>query len=199
MTTKGEAIALGIAQMTTSVMATCDHGCVAKIKRVIMERDTYPRRCAILKFRRGFTLTQPALTACLSQLASHVVGTRYHIYMYIMFTMYMYLYHTLLRFCPPPLNSSGVNWGYIEMYVSEGDKRQVTASVDQEESRACCAQFDFLSMNRDCHLSLLIFLLDITYCTMLCIGVYTTNQLLTTCRLFNPKQCTHNQHKFQEM
>lgn len=44
MTTKGEAIALGVAQMTTSVMATCDHGCVAKIKRVIMERDTYPRR-----------------------------------------------------------------------------------------------------------------------------------------------------------
>ena len=32
------------AQMTTSVMATCDHGEVAKIKRVIMERDTYPRR-----------------------------------------------------------------------------------------------------------------------------------------------------------
>lgn len=26
MTTKGEAIALGIAQMTTAVMATCDHG-----------------------------------------------------------------------------------------------------------------------------------------------------------------------------
>jgi len=44
MTTKGEAIALAIAQMTTSVMATCDHGVVAKIKRVIMERDTYPRR-----------------------------------------------------------------------------------------------------------------------------------------------------------
>lgn len=44
MTTKGEAIAIGIAQMTTSVMATCDHGVVAKIKRVIMERDTYPRR-----------------------------------------------------------------------------------------------------------------------------------------------------------
>jgi len=44
MSTKGEAIALGIAQMTTSVMATCDHGVVAKIKRVIMERDTYPRR-----------------------------------------------------------------------------------------------------------------------------------------------------------
>eukprot|EP00039_Didymoeca_costata_P023134 m.6082 g.6082 ORF g.6082 m.6082 type:complete len:490 (+) comp3481_c0_seq1:38-1507(+) len=44
MTTKGEAIALAIAQMTTSVMATCDHGIVAKIKRVIMERDTYPRK-----------------------------------------------------------------------------------------------------------------------------------------------------------
>ncbi|KAI9183058.1 centromere/microtubule-binding protein cbf5 [Blastocladiella emersonii ATCC 22665] len=44
MTTKGEAIALAIAQMTTAVMATVDHGVVAKIKRVIMERDTYPRR-----------------------------------------------------------------------------------------------------------------------------------------------------------
>lgn len=44
MTTKGEAIALGIAQMTTVEMATCDHGVIAKIKRVIMERDTYPRR-----------------------------------------------------------------------------------------------------------------------------------------------------------
>jgi len=44
MTTKGEAIAVGIAQMTTSVMATVDHGVVAKIKRVIMERDVYPRR-----------------------------------------------------------------------------------------------------------------------------------------------------------
>ncbi|KAJ3188214.1 centromere/microtubule-binding protein cbf5 [Gaertneriomyces sp. JEL0708] len=44
MTTKGEAIALAIAQMSTAEMATCDHGVVAKIKRVIMERDTYPRR-----------------------------------------------------------------------------------------------------------------------------------------------------------
>ena len=44
ITTKGEAIALGLAQMTTAVMATCDHGVVAKIKRVIMERDTYPRK-----------------------------------------------------------------------------------------------------------------------------------------------------------
>mmetsp|Transcript_35637 Transcript_35637/g.87660 ORF Transcript_35637/g.87660 Transcript_35637/m.87660 type:complete len:486 (+) Transcript_35637:55-1512(+) len=44
MTTKGEAVAVGVAQMNTAVMATCDHGCVAKIKRVVMERDTYPRR-----------------------------------------------------------------------------------------------------------------------------------------------------------
>lgn len=43
MTTKGEAIALGIALMTTAVMSSVDHGVVAKIKRVIMERDTYPR------------------------------------------------------------------------------------------------------------------------------------------------------------
>jgi H/ACA ribonucleoprotein complex subunit 4 len=32
MTTKGEAIAVGIAQMTTAVMATVDHGCVAKVR-----------------------------------------------------------------------------------------------------------------------------------------------------------------------
>jgi len=44
MTTKGEAIALGIAQMSTADIATCDHGVVAKIKRVIMERETYPRK-----------------------------------------------------------------------------------------------------------------------------------------------------------
>jgi H/ACA ribonucleoprotein complex subunit 4 len=44
ITTKGEAVAMGIAQMTTAVMATVDHGVVCKIKRVIMERDTYPRR-----------------------------------------------------------------------------------------------------------------------------------------------------------
>merc|ERR1719473_2094804 len=44
MTTKGEAIAVGIALMNTAVMATCDHGVVAKIKRVVMERDTYPRK-----------------------------------------------------------------------------------------------------------------------------------------------------------
>jgi len=44
MTTKGEAIALGICQMPTAVVATVDHGCVAVIKRVIMERDTYNMR-----------------------------------------------------------------------------------------------------------------------------------------------------------
>lgn len=44
MTTKGEAIALGIAQMSTVELSSCDHGVVAKIKRCIMERDLYPRR-----------------------------------------------------------------------------------------------------------------------------------------------------------
>jgi len=44
ITTKGEAIAIGHAQMTAAQMATCDHGVVARTKRVIMERDTYPRR-----------------------------------------------------------------------------------------------------------------------------------------------------------
>ncbi|XP_076052890.1 dyskerin pseudouridine synthase 1 Nop60B [Oratosquilla oratoria] len=43
-TSKGEAVCLAIALMTTSTMSTCDHGVVAKIKRVIMERDTYPRK-----------------------------------------------------------------------------------------------------------------------------------------------------------
>ena len=43
-TTKGEAICIALAKMTTATMASCDHGVVAKIKRVIMERDTYPRK-----------------------------------------------------------------------------------------------------------------------------------------------------------
>ncbi|CAL8090422.1 unnamed protein product [Calicophoron daubneyi] len=30
--------------MTTATIATCDHGLVAKLKRVIMERDLYPRQ-----------------------------------------------------------------------------------------------------------------------------------------------------------
>ncbi|KAM9787480.1 H/ACA ribonucleoprotein complex subunit DKC1 [Syngnathus typhle] len=44
ITTKGEAICTAVALMTTAVISTCDHGVVAKIKRVIMERDTYPRK-----------------------------------------------------------------------------------------------------------------------------------------------------------
>jgi H/ACA ribonucleoprotein complex subunit 4 len=43
MTTKGEAIAIAIALMSTADLATCDHGVVAKVKRNIMERDLYPR------------------------------------------------------------------------------------------------------------------------------------------------------------
>ena len=44
MTTKGEAIAIGVSQMSTVELTTCDHGVVAKVKRCIMERDLYPRR-----------------------------------------------------------------------------------------------------------------------------------------------------------
>ncbi|KAL8444307.1 hypothetical protein Emag_005568 [Eimeria magna] len=44
MTTKGEAIALGIAQMPTAVIASVDHGVVAAVKRVLMDRDTYSMR-----------------------------------------------------------------------------------------------------------------------------------------------------------
>merc|ERR1711972_783377 len=44
MTTKGEAIATGIAQMTTAVISSVDHGVVAKTKRVIMLSGTYNMR-----------------------------------------------------------------------------------------------------------------------------------------------------------
>ncbi|XP_014215310.1 H/ACA ribonucleoprotein complex subunit 4 [Copidosoma floridanum] len=44
VTTKGEAVALAVALMTAPTMSACDHGVVAKIKRVIMERDAYPRK-----------------------------------------------------------------------------------------------------------------------------------------------------------
>ncbi len=35
---------MGIAQMSTVEISSCDHGVVAKVKRCIMERDLYPRR-----------------------------------------------------------------------------------------------------------------------------------------------------------
>eukprot|EP00758_Cryptobia_borreli_P007800 Tbor_TRINITY_DN5332_c1_g3::TRINITY_DN5332_c1_g3_i1::g.5158::m.5158/K11131/DKC1, NOLA4, CBF5; H/ACA ribonucleoprotein complex subunit 4 len=44
MTTKGEAIAIAYAEMTSSQIASHGHGIVARLKRVIMDRDTYPRR-----------------------------------------------------------------------------------------------------------------------------------------------------------
>lgn len=44
ISTKGEAIAVAIAQMTASEIFACDHGIVAKTKRVIMDKDVYPRR-----------------------------------------------------------------------------------------------------------------------------------------------------------
>ena len=44
ITSKGEAIALAIAQMSYVELSECDHGVAAKVKRCIMERDLYPRR-----------------------------------------------------------------------------------------------------------------------------------------------------------
>lgn len=44
MSTKGEAVAVAVAQMTTAEIGSCDHGIVAKTKRVIMDRETYPRK-----------------------------------------------------------------------------------------------------------------------------------------------------------
>jgi len=44
MTTKGEAVAIAYAQMNTAMLASCDHGIIANIKRVIMQKDLYPRR-----------------------------------------------------------------------------------------------------------------------------------------------------------
>merc|ERR1719334_1395968 len=44
VSTKGEAVCLATATMTSSTISACDHGTVAKIKRVLMERDLYPRQ-----------------------------------------------------------------------------------------------------------------------------------------------------------
>lgn len=52
MTTKGEAIALAIAQMTTSTIASCDHGIVTKTKRVILERDVYEKKWKLGPFAK---------------------------------------------------------------------------------------------------------------------------------------------------
>jgi H/ACA ribonucleoprotein complex subunit 4 len=52
ITTKGEAVAIAIAQMTTSTIATCDHGIVARTKRVIMDRDTYEKKWKLGPFAK---------------------------------------------------------------------------------------------------------------------------------------------------
>merc|ERR1719510_2866117 len=44
VTTKGEAICIAYAQMTSMQLSTVVHGVAAKIKRMVMDRDTYPRR-----------------------------------------------------------------------------------------------------------------------------------------------------------
>lgn len=44
VTTKGEAVSLAFAVMTSIQIATGEYGVVAKTKRVIMDRDTYPKK-----------------------------------------------------------------------------------------------------------------------------------------------------------
>ncbi|PSN54784.1 H/ACA ribonucleoprotein complex subunit 4 [Blattella germanica] len=63
ITTKGEAIALAIALMTTATISSCDHGIVAKIKRVIMERDTYPRKWGFGPKRKLSSSCSPSVDA----------------------------------------------------------------------------------------------------------------------------------------
>jgi H/ACA ribonucleoprotein complex subunit 4 len=55
MSTKGEAVALAIAAMTTSTIATCDHGIVARTKRVIMDRDVYDKKWKLGPFSKKKT------------------------------------------------------------------------------------------------------------------------------------------------
>ncbi|KAM0685837.1 H/ACA ribonucleoprotein complex subunit dkc1 [Conglomerata obtusa] len=43
VSTKGEAVAICVAVISTSEIESLDHGIVCKIKRVIMEKDLYPR------------------------------------------------------------------------------------------------------------------------------------------------------------
>lgn len=52
ISTKGEAIALAIAQMTTSTIATCDHGIVTRTKRVILDRDVYEKKWKLGPFSK---------------------------------------------------------------------------------------------------------------------------------------------------
>jgi H/ACA ribonucleoprotein complex subunit 4 len=74
MTTKGEAIALGIAQMSTVELTTCDHGVVAKVKRCIMERDLYPRRWGLgpIAVEKKKMKTEGKLDVRISNLERHI-------------------------------------------------------------------------------------------------------------------------------
>jgi H/ACA ribonucleoprotein complex subunit 4 len=49
VTTKGEAVALGIALISSSELLILDHGFVCKTRRVIMEKDLYPRSWGLKK------------------------------------------------------------------------------------------------------------------------------------------------------
>jgi H/ACA ribonucleoprotein complex subunit 4 len=85
MTTKGEAIAIGIAQMSTVELSTCDHGVVAKIKRCIMERDQYPRRWGLgptatekkkMKADGKLDVHSPSPPRIITRIANHFTAIR---------------------------------------------------------------------------------------------------------------------------
>lgn len=66
--------------MTTAVISTCENGVVAKLKRVIMERDTYPRKWGM----------------------GPIVSLYYSIYIpnlfnYVYFITYLYFLHTQIN------------------------------------------------------------------------------------------------------
>jgi len=63
----------GIALMTTAVVATCDHGAVAKIKRVVMARDTYPRKWGLGPLVSHLRLLSDNIIAVFSALTVSIV------------------------------------------------------------------------------------------------------------------------------
>lgn len=76
ITTKGEAVCLGYSYLTSSTMKTCDHGTIAKIKRVLMERDLYPRKWGLgphAQARKKNIVSNSNVTAESSEIKTEVV------------------------------------------------------------------------------------------------------------------------------
>lgn len=63
--------------MSTAEMVTCDHGFCAKIKRVVMSRDVYPRKWGLGPKVSQKTLCNRYTTCdlCLLHYVSSVIGS----------------------------------------------------------------------------------------------------------------------------